>query len=50
MNCKILVTFYGNDTSKGSREIKEQNTVFNDELEFENKLSFNNASNFKINF
>ena len=40
-NVRFEVTFYGNDTNKGSfREIKEANLVFNDEFEIENKLPF----------
>ena len=50
-NVRFEVTFYGNDTKKGSfREIKEDNIVFNDEFEIENKLPFNNATNVEINF
>ena len=38
-NVRFEVTFYGNDPNKGSfREIKEDNIVFNDEFEIENKL------------
>ena len=45
-NVRFEVTFYGNDPKKGSfREIKEDNIVFNDEFEIENKLPFNNAAN-----
>ena len=32
------------------REIKEDNIVFNDGFEIENKLAFNNAANVEINF
>ena len=50
-NVRFEVTFYGNDPKKGSfREIKEDNIVFNDEFEIENKLPFNNAANVEINF
>ena len=50
-NVRFEVTFYGNDPNKGSfREIKEDNIVFNDEFEIENKLPFNNAANVEINF
>ena len=50
-NVRFEVTFYGHDTNKGSfREIKEDNIVFNDEFEIENKLPFNNAANVEINF
>ena len=50
-NVRFEVTFYGHDTYKGSfREIKEDNIVFNDEFEIENKLPFNNAANVEINF
>ena len=50
-NIRFEVTFYGNDPKKGSfREIKEDNIVFNDEFEIENKLPFNNAANVEINF
>ena len=45
-NVRFEVTFYGNDPNNGSfREIKEDNIVFNDEFEIENKLPFNNAAN-----
>ncbi len=48
---RFEVTFYGNDPKKGSfREIKENNIVFNDEFEIENKLPFNNVANVEINF
>ena len=50
-NVKFGVSFYSNDPNKGSfREIKEDNIVFNDEFEIENKLPFNNATNVEINF
>ena len=50
-NVKFEGTFYGNDLNKGSfREIKEDNIVFNDEFEIENKLPFNSAANVEINF
>ena len=50
-NVRFEVTFYGNDPNKGSfREIKEDNIVFNDEFDIENKLPFNNAANVEINF
>ena len=50
-NVRFDVTFYGNDPNKGSfREIKEDNMIFNDEFEIENKLPFNNAANVEINF
>ena len=50
-NVRFEVTFYGNDPNKWSfREIKEDNIVFNDEFEIENKLPFNNAANVEINF
>ena len=50
-NVRFEVTFYGNDQNNGSfREIKEDNMVFNDEFEIENKLPFNNAANVEINF
>ena len=50
-NVRFEVTFYGNDPKKGSfREIKEDNIVFNDEFEIENKLPFNNSANVEINF
>ena len=45
-NVRFEVTLYGNSLYKGSfREIKEDNIVFNDEFEIENKLPFNNAAN-----
>ena len=51
MECKFEVAFYGNDSNKGSfRENKEDNIVFNDEFEIENKLPFDNAANVEINF
>ena len=38
-NVRFEVTFYGYDPNKGSfREIKEDNIVFSDEFEIENKL------------
>ena len=50
-NVRFEVTFYGNDLKRGSfREIKEDNIIFNDEFEIENKLPFNNAANVEINF
>ena len=50
-NVRFEVRFYDNDSNKGSfREIKEVNIVYNDELEIENKLPFNNAENVEINF
>ena len=50
-NVRFEVTFYGNDSTKGSfREIRENNIVFNDEFEIKNKLPFNNAENVEINF
>ena len=50
-NVRFKVTFYGNDPNKGSiRKIKEDNLFFNDNLEIKNKLPFNNATNFEINF
>ena len=50
-NVRFEVTFYGNDSTKGSfREIRENNIVFNDEFEIKNKLPFNNAANVEINF
>ena len=50
-NVRFEVTFYGNDPNKGSfREIKEDNLVFNDAFEIENKLPFDNAANVEINF
>ena len=50
-NVRFEVTFYDNDSNKGSfREIKEVNIVYNDELEIENKLPFNNPANVEIKF
>ena len=50
-NVRFEVTFYGNDPNKGSfREIIEDNIIFKDEFIIENKLPFNNAANFEINF
>ena len=50
-NVRFEVTFYGNDPTKGSfREIREDNIVFNDEFNIENKLPFDNAANVEINF
>ena len=50
-NVRFEVKFCGNDPNKGSfREIKENNKVFSDEFEIENKLPFNNATNVEINF
>ena len=50
-NVRFEVTFYGNDPNKGLfREIREDNIVFNDKFEIENKLPFNNAANVEINF
>ena len=50
-NVRFEVTFYGNDPTKGSfREIKEDNIVFNDEFDIDNKLPFDNAANVEINF
>ena len=50
-NVRFEVIFYGNDPNKVSfREIKEDNVVFNDEFEIENKLPFNNPANVEINF
>ena len=50
-NVRFEVTFYGNDPNKGLfREIKEDNIVFNNKFEIENKLPFNNATNVEINF
>ena len=50
-NVRFEVTFYGNDPTQGSfREIKEDNIVFNDEFDIENKLPFDNAANVEINF
>jgi hypothetical protein len=50
-NVRFEVTFYGNDPKKGSfREIKEDNIIFNDEFEIENKLPFDNPANVEINF
>ena len=50
-NVRFEVTFYGNDLNKGSlREIKEDNIVFNNELEIENKPPFNKIRNVEIIF
>ena len=50
-NVRFEVTFYGHDTNQGSfRKIKEDNIVFNNEFQIENKLPFNNAANVEINF
>ena len=50
-NVRFEVTFYGNDPNKGSfREIREDNIIFNDEFEIENKLDFNNAAIVKLIF
>ena len=50
-NVRFEVTFYDNDSNKETfREIKEVNIEYNDELEIENKLPFNNATNVEINF
>ena len=50
-NVRFEVTFYGSDPNKGSfREIKEDNIIFNDEFEIENKLPFDNPANVEINF
>ena len=50
-NVKFEVIFYGSNLKTESfREIKEDNIVFNDEFEIENKLPFNNATNVEINF
>ena len=50
-NVRFEVTFYGNDPNKGSfREIKEDNIIFNDEFEIENKLPFDNPANVEIKF
>ena len=50
-HARFEVTFYGNDPKKGSfREIKEDNIIFNDEFEIENKLPFDNPANVEINF
>ena len=50
-NVRFEVTFYGNDPNKGSfREIREDNIIFNDEFEIENKLPFDNPANVEINF
>ena len=38
------------DQTINVREIKEDNIVFNDEFEIENKLPFNNPANVEINF
>ena len=51
MNERFEVTFYDNDPNEGSfRKINEDNIVFNDELEIENKLPFDNDVNVEINF
>ena len=50
-NVRFEVTFYGNDSQKGSfREIKEDSIVFNDKFDIKNKLPFDTASNVEINF
>ena len=50
-NVRFEVASYGNDPNKGSfREIKEDNIIFNDEFDIENKLPFNNNTYVEINF
>ena len=50
-NVRFEVTIYGYDPNKGSfREIKEDNKVFSDEFEIENKLPFNMLQMLKLTF
>ena len=48
---RFEVTFYGNDSTRGSfREIKEDTIVINEEFEINNKVNFDTAENVEINF
>ena len=48
---RFEVTFYGNDTKRGSfREIKENSILFSDEFDIKNKLPFDSIENVEINF
>ena len=48
---RFEVTFYGNDSKKGSfREIKEDSVIFNENFDIKNKVPFDNPENVEINF
>ena len=48
---RFEVTFYGNDSIRGSfREIKEDTIIINDTLKINNKVNFDTAENVEINF
>ena len=48
---RFVVTFYGNDLTRGSfREIKEDTIVINEEFQINNKVNFDTAENVEINF
>ena len=48
---RFEVTFYGNDSTRGSfREIREDTIVINEEFQINNKVNFENAENVEINF
>ena len=48
---RFEVTFYGNDSTRGSfREIKEDTIVINEKFQINNKVNFDNAENVEINF
>ena len=48
---RFEVTFYGNDSTRGSfREIREDTIVINEEFQINNKVNFDNAENVEINF
>ena len=48
---RFEVTFYGNDSTRGSfREIREDTIVINEEFQINNKVNFDTAENVEINF
>ena len=48
---RFEVTFYGNDSTRGSfREIREDKIVISEEFQTNNKVNFDNAENVEINF
>ena len=48
---RFEVTFYGNDSTRGSfREIREDTIVINEEFQINNKVNFDNAKNVELIF
>ena len=48
---RFEVTFYGNDPKRGFfREMKEDSVILSEDIDIENKVSFDTKENVEINF